>query len=81
MYVRFKTHWHNTKHIYKHLQVPVDEKIDSNQEVADTVMDSLGNEIKVKKEKILTAREKKKLEKKRVKFLKSQLATHFTIII
>jgi hypothetical protein len=28
-------------------------------------MDSLGNEIKVKKEKVLTAREKKKLEKKR----------------
>ena len=27
--------------------------------------DSLGNEIKVKKEKVLTAREKKKLEKKR----------------
>jgi len=44
-------------------------------------MDSLGNEIKVKKEKILTAREKKKLEKKRVKFLNSQLATQFTIII
>ena len=63
------------------MQVPVDEKIDSNQEVADTVMDSLGNEIKVKKEKILTAREKKKLEKKRVKFLNSQLATQFTIII
>ena len=63
------------------MQVPVDEKIDSNQEVADTVMDSLGNEIKVKKEKILTAREKKKLEKKRVKFLNSQLSTQFTIII
>ena len=28
-------------------------------------MDSLGNEIKVKKEKVLTAREKKKLEKKK----------------
>merc|ERR1711990_597466 len=31
----------------------------------DVVMDSLGNEIKVKKEKVLTAREKKKLEKKK----------------
>jgi len=67
--------------LHREGEVPVDEKIDSNQEVADTVMDSLGNEIKVKKEKILTAREKKKLEKKRVKCLKSQLATHFTIII
>jgi len=51
--------------LHREGEVPVDEKIDSNQEVADTVMDSLGNEIKVKKEKILTAREKKKLEKKR----------------
>lgn len=42
-----------------------DEKITNVQENKDTVMDSLGNEIKVKKEKVLTAREKKKLEKKR----------------
>ena len=42
-----------------------DEKITNVQEIKDTVMDSLGNEIKVKKEKVLTAREKKKLEKKR----------------
>jgi len=51
--------------LHREGEVPVDEKIDSNQEIADTVMDSLGNEIKVKKEKILTARENKKLEKKK----------------
>jgi hypothetical protein len=38
-----------------------DEKINlNNQEISDVVLDSLGNEIKVKKEKVLTAREKKK---------------------
>jgi elongation factor 3 len=43
-----------------------DEKINlNNQTISDVVLDSLGNEIKVKKEKVLTAREKKKLEKKR----------------
>tara|TARA_B100001540_G_C15816997_1_gene648282 strand:+ start:20129 stop:23188 length:3060 start_codon:yes stop_codon:yes gene_type:complete len=43
-----------------------DEKINlNNQAISDVVLDSLGNEIKVKKEKVLTAREKKKLEKKR----------------
>ena len=47
-------------------EVPSDEKIDvDGAKGPDTVMDSLGNEIKVKKEKVLTAREKKKLEKKR----------------
>ena len=47
-------------------EVPVDEKIDKDASAGpDVVMDSLGNEIKVKKEKVLTAREKKKLEKKR----------------
>ena len=42
-----------------------DEKIVNTNNTNDTIMDSLGNEIKVKKEKVLTAREKKKLEKKR----------------
>ena len=43
-----------------------DEKINNNNsQINDTVLDSLGNEIKIKKEKVLTAREKKKLEKKR----------------
>jgi len=51
--------------LHREGEVPVDEKIDANQETADTVMDSLGNEIKIKKEKILTAREKKKAEKKK----------------
>jgi len=46
-------------------EVQKDEKITNVQEIKDTVMDSLGNEIKVKKEKVLTAREKKKLEKKK----------------
>ena len=46
-------------------EVQKDEKITNVQEIQDTVMDSLGNEIKVKKEKVLTAREKKKLEKKK----------------
>ena len=47
-------------------EVPTDEKIDLDAgKDPDVVMDSLGNEIKVKKEKVLTAREKKKLEKKR----------------
>jgi elongation factor 3 len=52
--------------LHREGEVPVDEKIDIDGGAGpDTVMDSLGNEIKVKKEKILTAREKKKLEKKR----------------
>lgn len=43
-----------------------DEKINiRNNEINDIVYDSLGNEIKIKKEKVLTAREKKKLEKKK----------------
>merc|ERR1719247_409825 len=47
-------------------EVPSDEKIDvDGAKGPDVVMDSLGNEIKVKKEKVLTAREKKKLEKKK----------------
>jgi elongation factor 3 len=46
--------------------VAEDEKIEvDTSKVPDTVMDSLGNEIKVDKYKNLTAREKKKLEKKR----------------
>jgi len=52
--------------LHREGEVPVDEKIDKDANAGpDTVMDSLGNEIKVKKEKVLTAREKKKLEKKR----------------
>ena len=46
-------------------EVQKDDKITNVQEIQDNVMDSLGNEIKVKKEKVLTAREKKKLEKKK----------------
>merc|ERR1719197_181223 len=47
-------------------EVLQDEKIDTDAgKGPDVVMDSLGNEIKVKKEKVLTAREKKKLEKKK----------------
>ena len=47
-------------------EVAADEKIDQDGgKGPDVVMDSLGNEIKVKKEKVLTAREKKKLEKKK----------------
>jgi len=46
--------------------VAADEKIDADANQApDEVMDSLGNVIKVKKEKKLTAREQKKLEKKK----------------
>jgi elongation factor 3 len=52
--------------LHREGEVPVDEKIDKDANAGpDVVMDSLGNEIKVKKEKVLTAREKKKLEKKR----------------
>eukprot|EP00802_Teleaulax_amphioxeia_P001701 Tamp_01703.p1 GENE.Tamp_01703~~Tamp_01703.p1 ORF type:complete len:1085 (+),score=404.64 Tamp_01703:120-3257(+) len=52
--------------LHREGEVPTDEKIDvDGAKGPDTVMDSLGNEIKVKKEKVLTAREKKKLEKKR----------------
>jgi len=47
-------------------ELAADEKIDVNaNEAPDEVTDSLGNVIKVKKEKKLTAREKKKLEKKK----------------
>ena len=47
-------------------EVAPDEKIDVDANQApDEVMDSLGNVIKVKKEKKLTAREAKKLEKKK----------------
>lgn len=42
------------------------EKINYNNiHTNDVVLDSLGNEIKVIKTKILTAREKKKIEKKK----------------
>ena len=52
--------------LHREGEVPVDEKLDLDAGAGpDVVMDSLGNEIKVKKEKVLTAREKKKLEKKR----------------
>ena len=52
--------------LHREGEVPTYEKIDvDGAKGPDTVMDSLGNEIKVKKEKVLTAREKKKLEKKR----------------
>ena len=50
-----------------------DEKINQNIEISDTVLDSMGNEIKVKKEKVLTAREKKKLEKKKAERRKKGL--------
>jgi elongation factor 3 len=47
-------------------EVAEDEKIEvDTSKVPDTVVDSLGNEIKVNKYKNLTARERKKLEKKR----------------
>ncbi|EKX35623.1 hypothetical protein GUITHDRAFT_155433 [Guillardia theta CCMP2712] len=47
-------------------EVAADEKIDLNGNATpDEVTDSLGNVIKVKKEKKLTAREQKKLEKKK----------------
>ena len=55
----------NGQQIVKEGEVISDEKININTVTSDVVYDSLGNEIKVKKEKILTAREKKKLEKKR----------------
>ena len=46
--------------------VAEDEKLDIDSSKApETVVDSLGNEIKVNKYKNLTAREQKKLEKKR----------------
>jgi len=46
--------------------VPTDEKIEVDTSKApETVVDSLGNEIKVNKYKNLTAREKKKIEKKK----------------
>lgn len=51
----------------------IDEKINQNIEISDTVLDSMGNEIKVKKEKVLTAREKKKLEKKKAERRKKGL--------
>lgn len=41
----------------------------------DTVVDSLGNEIKVNKYKNLTARERKKLEKKRAERREKGLAS------
>ncbi|EKX36084.1 hypothetical protein GUITHDRAFT_155320 [Guillardia theta CCMP2712] len=47
-------------------EVAADEKIDASaNEAPDEVMDSLGNVIKVKKEKKLSARDQKKLEKKK----------------
>jgi len=53
-------------HLIREGEILDDEKINvSNARINDIVYDSLGNEIKVKKEKVLTAREKKKLEKKR----------------
>ena len=53
-------------HLIREGEILDDEKINiTNNQTSDIVYDSLGNEIKVKKEKILTAREKKKLEKKR----------------
>lgn len=53
-------------HLIREGEILDDEKINIiNNQTSDVVYDSLGNEIKVKKEKILTAREKKKLEKKR----------------
>lgn len=52
-------------YLVKEGEVTNDEKININTVTSDIVYDSLGNEIKVKKEKVLTAREKKKLEKKR----------------
>jgi elongation factor 3 len=53
-------------HLIREGEILDDEKINvSNAQINDIVYDSLGNEIKVKKEKVLTAREKKKLEKKR----------------
>ena len=52
--------------LHREGEVPTDEKIDTDASKGpDMVMGSLGNEIKVKKEKVLTAREKKKLEKKK----------------
>ena len=52
--------------LHREGEVPTDEKLDLEAgKGPDVVMDSLGNEIKVKKEKVLTAREKKKLEKKK----------------
>ena len=56
--------------------VAEDEKIEIDTSKApDTVMDSLGNEIKVNKYKNLTARERKKLEKKRAERRAQGLAT------
>ncbi len=46
-------------------EIQNDEKINNNNQINNTILDSLGNEIEIKKNKILTAREKKKLEKKR----------------
>lgn len=55
-------------------EVAADEKIDLDANQApDEVTDSLGNVIKVKKEKKLTAREQKKLEKKRAERRKKGL--------
>jgi elongation factor 3 len=55
-------------------EVAADEKIDLDANQApDEVTDSLGNVIKVKKEKKLTAREQKKLEKKKAERRKAGL--------
>jgi elongation factor 3 len=55
-------------------ELAADEKIDANaNEAPDEVTDSLGNVIKVKKEKKLTAREAKKLEKKKAERRKAGL--------
>jgi elongation factor 3 len=55
-------------------ELAADEKIDANaNEAPDEVTDSLGNVIKVKKEKKLTAREQKKLEKKKAERRKAGL--------
>jgi len=55
-------------------EVAADEKIDMDANQApDEVTDSLGNVIKVKKEKKLTAREQKKLEKKKAERRKAGL--------
>jgi elongation factor 3 len=52
--------------LHREGEVPEDEKIEvDTSKVPDTVVDSLGNEIKVDKYKNLSAREKKKLEKKK----------------
>jgi elongation factor 3 len=53
-------------HLHREGEVPEDQRIEiDTSKVPDTVVDSLGNEIKVNKMLNLSAREKKKLEKKK----------------